>query len=344
MANQNWDQFAGEEYLDESRAPSYPYLQTANKDHGFGIFVTLEQLEQAGADETALKQFEAFKMKTRTSETLEGYLLNGAKYAVIQQTSLFMEEKDSDSYNFLGVYNKQKIEQLGVKKITAFRKYLMLVFTPDGKLVSEKPFSMRMKGNMGISWHKSLQLFMSQCEDAIAKLSKKPKMPRTQDFHALCLFQPTFEQKLLGSGNQQSMGVVVEGFQGISEANFGNHFVGFDKKIAPLVAALREGTEAFTDPKTYERGDGNETSASGNPESVLAEFSARIQRAGNDDELTNALAFAYQGSNLEAIALALTLSIEQAGEWVESSCKDRRETLMQTAGASGDVDYDDIVF
>lgn len=175
---------------------------------------------------------------TKDNKEIKGYGIRNPRVCVIRRTKLLRLDNTG---KFLGLWMKgdgELRDEKGNKRYFCIRRYLLLFLDENNEPLHEKPVQLTAKGNFQVDFDKNLILFRKNIERAYADAKLKPLGQMSDEWHAMCVFCPVFESRIVGTGNRTSEACMVKTYVMPTEKDWFKLCVGYNGQTAELVSDL----------------------------------------------------------------------------------------------------------
>lgn len=148
-----------------------------------------------------------------------GVLLPSPRMHILDISPRYIEQREDGA--IIGIYDYDdgydKYQALGKEKVVLRRFYLMVLVDDKNNNLHTKPIILSIKGVASVKFGEAYSCFQRELEQAFAKFEKVPMVEKSQDFHRLGVFQPSFvpshEPKEAPNPRDKSWVAVVESYK-----------------------------------------------------------------------------------------------------------------------------------
>lgn len=167
-----------------------------------------------------------------------GILLQSPRMHILDVSPRYIEQRDNGA--IIGIYEYgdgyDMYQALGKEKVVLRRFYLINLVDENNKNLHNKPIALSIKGVASSRFGEAYKQFQRDLEVAFARFAGIPVAEKSQEFHRLGIFQPTFipshEPKEATNQRDKSWVAVVDSYK--SPNPDGSNFLEFfceDKEV-----------------------------------------------------------------------------------------------------------------
>ncbi len=243
------DEFASEEYLDpNARLPQIQALRGTNPNN-CGYFLSVDKMVQAGW--LSFKEEELIDYIYESSgNTEQGILIPNPRMLVCPKTPILAYDRSASQKNkqlvLLGQYQRDYREDDNIANI---QYYEVMLLDENNQRLHQVPLSYAAKGANGASFSIAWQKFINQMTNCHALANQIPARPKDSRFKSLCVFSFQTQRQLVGD-QQKSFACRVISHDQPNSDNWKDYFLGFDKKLRPIVWDSLQPTQPLMIPGT----------------------------------------------------------------------------------------------
>lgn len=177
-------------------------------------------------------------MVTKDNKKIDGFGIQNSRICVLRKTKLL---RFDNANNLCGIWVKGDgdiRDEKGYKKYTCIRRYLLLFLDENNEPLHNQPLQLTARGMFQIDFENTLRLFRQDMEIAYAKAKNRNRAQMNSLWHSMCIFQPTFESKIVGRDNRTSEACMVKSYFKPTDRNWDKFCVAKNETTNRLIGDL----------------------------------------------------------------------------------------------------------
>lgn len=200
-----------------------------------GLWISNDDLIACGWNGGSTKEH---TILTRDNKEIKGYGILNPRICVIRRTKLLRLD---NAGKLLGLWMKgdgEYRDEKGIKLYYCVRRYLLIFLDENNEPLHEKPLQLTAKGNFQVDFDRNLIFFRTNIERAYAFAKRKSVGCMSDEWHAMCVFCPVFESRIVGSGNRTAEACMVKTYVIPTEKDWFKLCVGYNEQTTEFVNNL----------------------------------------------------------------------------------------------------------
>lgn len=202
-----------------------------------GLWISSDDLNACGWKSVSVG-LKPHTISTKNNTEVTGFGILNPRICVLRRTNLLRLD---GSGKFLGLWLKgdgDYRDEKGNRLYICIRRYLLLFLDENNEPLHKHPVQLTARGNFQVDFDKNLMSFRKNMERAYADAKMKALGQMSDIWHAMCVFCPVFESRIVGTGNRTSEACMVKNYVIPTEKDWNKLCVGYKETTRLTIIEL----------------------------------------------------------------------------------------------------------